>query len=158
FFEKYLSHVRRGHFLDPDIAYPAAAIGFFWRVHSYSRQVPELIRPVFLQKSQAIFFLLSTDSIVKVNGIQDGQINRNGMSSDLIEIEDGFQLQIAGSEQGLNFADFFLFHIQHSTAQRNAQPLVQAAAIVVAVQLMEIERKLPDRVCTIEHYFDSSGV
>src|SRR5712691_5227285 len=77
------------------------------------------------------------------------------MRADLFELADVALLLVFGSKQRPDLGDLFTPDVEHAGAFRCVQPLVQAGAKVIAVQVFLLEIKLGERMRAVDNGFDA---
>src|SRR5882672_3901078 len=139
--EKVTPDLARINAFDLHVGDGAHLLGIKRGVEANLRNVFETIHPIARKITQARFFALAADAVVKEYRFADGQLRRGGMRADLFELANVRLLLFFGSEQRPDLGDFVALHIKQSRSLRRIEPFVQAGAEVVAVQvrLFEIE-------------------
>src|SRR5450756_1930516 len=77
------------------------------------------------------------------------------MSADLLVLPDVVVLSRSRGHERPEILLLVLPHVQESSAHRGEQPLVKTRSVIVALEIVALERKVRERVRAIHEHFDS---
>lgn len=155
--EEGLCHLGRGHAFYADVRNGAETCGVGGRIDDDVRNVAHLCRPVLLQVAEPGFFAFGAERVVKVEGVVYGEIGVDWNGSGVIEPGDPFGA-LAFGEEGPDLGLFFLLYIENTCAEGNAEPFVEAGAIVITTELGDGMLDVREAVRPVDHDFDAVGV
>ena len=111
--------------------------------------------PSIPQIAQALRFAVDSDVLVERDRFTDGEEIRRRKCADLFELADAVVLLAARSHQRPSVFDPRLPHVKKTGAHRRECPLVQAHAVVIAVEIGDLERKLAEGVRAVHNRDDA---
>ena len=113
------------------------------------RMVLEAARPPILEESQTRGLSLRADGLVKLERLGDGVVCRRRVRANLLELADVVsQLHVGGSERPY-LRDQRLPHVEEAGTDGREQPLVQARAVHVALEVGQREREVREGVRSV---------
>src|SRR5450759_42468 len=95
------------------------------------------------------------DSAVKRHGGGNRVVVGSWMSADLLVLPDVVVLSRSRGHERPEILLLVLPHVQESSAHRREQPLVKTRSVIVALEIVALERKVCERVRAIHEHFDS---
>ena len=101
-----------------------------------------LVGPAQRQVAQARRLALAADRLMERERLGDRGAQRLGMRADRLELADVVRLPIGHRLQRPGLRDVLAADVQQAVAERRQQPLVQADAVVVALEVAQLEREM----------------
>ena len=156
--EEVLAELRGVHAADAHVADRAGHRRVEARVDDHSRLALEPLHPSVAQVAQAGRLALQADRLLEDQGLRDRVVVRRGVGADLLELADVVVHGRGGGHEGPEGPDLRLAHVEEAGAVGGEQPLVQAGAVVVAVEVAGLEGEVGEGVGAVHHHLDAARV
>ena len=121
-----------------------------------ARLALQRVRPTERQIAQPGGLAVHANRLVKGERFGDRRVRRRRRRADLLEFPDVVRLSRRGGLERPRLRDVFLSHVQKTVADRAAQPLVQARAVEINVQIAKLEREVRRRVRAVDDRRDAA--